>query len=339
MMAINYGTIGTGWITDSWITAATKTGKWQLRSVYSRHRDRAEAFASKHQVNNVYTSLDDFAADSGLQAVYIASPNSLHFEQAKQMLNANKHVILEKPATSTAIELGELFKLAKDKGVFLIEAYRHIQEQNFRSLQRMIRDEKVLGPIYGASLVYASYSSRYNNVLAGEEPNIFSLKYSGGSLVDVGVYPVSFAVALFGAPQSQTYVPFVCKTGVDGGGVIILRYQDFGIQINNSKSYTSRAPCEVYGEKGTITVNSTTDISSISHWNPKTKESSELAGPYKTAEKPNVNMEEEAVEFARILEQQDFTAAAELEEISKIVLSITEDLRRQNDIIYPADRG
>lgn len=337
-MPINYGTIGTGWITDSWITAAAKTGKWQLHSVYSRKQDQAQAFASEYGCSNIYTSLDAFAADSGLQAVYIASPNSLHYEQAKQMLNAKKHVILEKPITSTAKELDKLFRLAKDNGVFLIEAYRHIQEANFRSLRKLVNEQKLLGPIYGASLVYASYSSRYDNVLAGEEPNIFSLKYSGGSLVDVGVYPVSFAVALFGAPKSQTYVPFICKTGVDGGGVIILQYESFGIQINNSKCYTSKAPCEIYGEKGTLTINSTTDISSMSHWNPTTEESKELAGPYRTAEKPNVNMEEEAEEFARILEQKDADGAAELEKISKTVLTITEDLRRQNGIVYPADQ-
>lgn len=335
---IPYATIGSNWITDSWISAASKSGKWKLQAVYSRTQQQAQTFGSKHGCSNLYTSLDELAAAGDLQAVYIASPNSLHYEQAKQMLLARKHVILEKPATSTKAELDDLFRIAKEKGVFLLEAFRHIQEANFKLLHRLIKQEMALGPIYGASLVYASYSSRYDNVLAGEEPNIFSLNLSGGSLVDIGVYPVSFAVALFGAPQSQVYVPFICRTGVDGGGVIILRYDGFGVQINNSKSYASTAPCEIFGEKGTMIVNGTTDISSVKHWHPKTKKSEELAGSYKQVEKPNVNMEEEAVEFARIIREKDSNASVQLEEISRVVIGITEDLRRQNGILYPADK-
>ena len=337
-MPITYGTIGTGWITDSWISAASKSGKWKLHAVYSRKQEQADALGSKHNCTNLYTSLEKFAADDGMQAVYVASPNSLHYDQAKQMLEAKKIIILEKPATSTVAELDELFQIAKLHGIILIEAYRHIQEANFKVLKQLIDEEKILGQIYGASFQYASYSSRYNNVLDGEVPNIFSLDFSGGSLVDVGVYPVTFAVALFGAPKSQVYVPFICKTGVDGGGLIVLQYENFGVQINNSKAYMSTAPCEIYGRHGTITVNATTDLSIVNHWDPKTKETKKLAGPYKTVDKPNVNMEEEAAEFARIIEQNDTHAAAELEDISKIVLKITTDLRRQAGIVYPADK-
>ena len=232
-MPILYATIGTGWITDSWISAATQTGAWQLQAVYSRTQEQAQKFASKHNCTTTHTSLQTLGADASVQAVYIASPNDLHHAHAKEMLQAGKHVILEKPATSTPSELDELFRLAKEKNVFLIEAFRHIQEANFRSLRRAIADEKRLGAIYGASLTYASYSSRYNDVLDGQEPNIFSLVHSGGSLVDIGVYPVSFAVALFGEPRGQTYVPFICRTGVDGGGMIILSYDGFGEQVSS----------------------------------------------------------------------------------------------------------
>lgn len=337
-MPINYGTIGSGWITDSWITAARTSGKWKLHSIYSRREEQAKAFGSKHDCTNTYTSLESFAADKDLQAVYVASPNSHHYEHAKQMLKAKKHVILEKPATSTVAELEDLFSIAKEEGMVLIEAFRHIQEANFKLLRKAIQEEKRLGQIYGASFTYASYSSRYTNVLKGEVPNIFSLAFSGGSLVDVGVYPVSFAVALFGKPKSQVYAPFICKTGVDGGGVVILRYDGFGVQINNSKGYSSSAPNEIYGENGTITINASTDISTLKHWDPRTKETEELAGPYQQPEKPNVNMEEEATEFARIIEQGDLKAAEELEEISRAVIAITADLRRQNGITYPADK-
>lgn len=338
-MPISYAVIGTGWITDSWISAATKSGKWQLQAVYSRTKEQADSFASKHNCTNTHTSLQSLGADKSVQAVYIASPNNLHYAQAKEMLQAGKHVILEKPATSTPAELDDLFRTAKAHNLFLIEAFRHIQEANFRALQRLVRDEKRLGPIYGASLTYASYSSRYNDVLAGREPNIFSLAHSGGSLVDIGVYPISFAVALFGAPKSATYVPFITRTGVDGGGVIVLAYDAFGVQINQAKCYTSTAPCEVYGEKGTLVVNGTTDLKSFRFVDARSKASEEWAGECKTVEKPNVNMEEECVEFARIVEEGDGRAAEALERVSRDVVKVTSELRRQAGVRYPADEA
>ncbi|KAF2773664.1 oxidoreductase-like protein [Teratosphaeria nubilosa] len=337
-MVITFGVVGTNWITDSWIQLSHKTGQWKLSSVYSRKQDQADTFGKKYNCSNSYVDLAKFFADKDTQAYYIASPNALHYEQAKQALRAKKHVLLEKPATPTPEELDDLFRIAKEEGVLLIEAYRHIQEANYKLLQKVVNDEKRLGLIYGASFTYASFSSRYTDVLKGSVPNIFSLEMAGGSLVDIGVYPITFAVALFGAPKRQIYVPFFAITGVDGGGVIILQYDSFGVQINNSKGYTSSAPCEVYGEKGTITMNSTTDISTVKHWDPQTKKTEELAGPNRTVEKPNVNMEEEAEEFARIINEMDTRSAERLEEISKIVVRVTTDLRRQNGILYPSDK-
>lgn len=320
---ITFGTIGTNWITSSFIESAHATGKFQLTHVYSRTESTAQSFASKYDAKSC-TSIDALDVD----VVYIASPNSLHFEQAKQLLLRRKHVIVEKPATSTPAELNELFATAKENGVFLLEAYRHIHEANFSRL-----DLARLGPIFGASLTYASYSSRYNNVLAGETPNIFSLDFSGGCLVDLGCYCVSFAVALFGKPESQIYAPYICRTGVDAGGPILLRYPSFGVQINQSKCYTSFASSEIYGENGTLTISGTTDIDGIKFWDRKTKETIELAGP-----KAKLNLQEEAEEFARIILEKDHSAAAKLEQISRDVVAVTSDLRKQNGIVFAAER-
>ncbi|KAF2857966.1 oxidoreductase-like protein [Piedraia hortae CBS 480.64] len=335
---ITFGTIGTNWITDSWIDAANKAGQWKLVAVYSRTLNGAKAYGQKHSCDAAacFDDLGRFFQNQDMQAVYIASPNSLHYEQAKQALQAGKHVILEKPATCTPEELDDLLDVAKKAGLFLIEAYRHIQEANYKKLRDLVKEKK-LGQVYGASFTYATFSSRYSNVLKGEIPNVFSAEFGGGSLVDIGVYPVTFAVGLFGAPKSQKYVPFICRTGVDAGGVILLQYDKFGVQINQAKAYASSAPSEIYGEQGTLTINATTDISTLTYSNPHTKQTEELAGPCKIVEKPNVNMEEEAVEFARIINEKDHEAAGKLADISRAVIRVTTDLRRQNGILYPAD--
>lgn len=338
---IHFGVIGTGWITDSWITAAHITKQWQLAAVYSRTAETAISFASKHNCKTTHTSLDSLASDSSITTIYIASPNASHHAQAKQMLQAKKHVVLEKPATSTLNEFRDLASTAKANNVLLLEAYRHTQETNFKLLHRLLHQDAILGPLQGASLTYASYSSRYTPVLQGANPppNIFSLEHSGGSLVDIGVYPLAFAAALFGAPNSQSYAPHICRTGVDAGGLALLHYDNFGVSVNNSKCYNSAQPCEIYGEKGTLVVNATADISSIRFLKVGEKgEGQELAGPKRSAQKPNVNMEEEAEEFARILNEGDQGAAGELEGLSEIVLGITQALRRENGILFPADK-
>ncbi|KAL1626024.1 hypothetical protein SLS56_006997 [Neofusicoccum ribis] len=329
-MPINFAVVGTGWITDSFIQSAHASGGWKLVAVYSRSADTAAAFASKHGISATHTSLDALAAAPDVHAVYIASPNSLHHAQAKAVLAAGKHVILEKPATSTVAEFEELHALAAAKGVFLIEANRHIQEANFKVLRDALPR---LGTIYGASLNYASYSSRYNAVLAGETPNIFSLELSGGSLVDLGVYPIAAAVALFGKPKAQAYSPVFIKTGADGGGFVTLQYEGFAVSVNQSKVYTSAAPSEVYGEKGTLVANGVTDIESVVFVDAKKKERTELAG-----EKAKLNLQEEAQEFARIIEEKDVAAAKKLEEMSRIVIGITTDLRRQNGIVFGVEK-
>ncbi|KAG8623415.1 hypothetical protein KVT40_008391 [Elsinoe batatas] len=329
---INFGVIGTNWITDWWITSAQASGRWKLTAVYSRTTDAATSFASKYDVSTVYTSIADLVADKKVSAVYIASPNSLHFEHAKEVLNSKKHVILEKPATSTVEELIQLQNLARKNGVYILEAYRHIQEVNFKVLKQAL-EQKKLGPIYGASFTYASFSSRYHNVLAGEKPNIFTLDFSGGSLVDIGVYPVTFAVALFGCPTYQLYHATKAPTGVDAGGFILLHYDNFSVQINQSKAWTSSAPCEIYGEKGTITTNGTADIDSVKFWSNKTKETEDLSQP-----KADKNMQEEAEELGRIIEEDDKKDAAALQDLSMTVLEITTDLRQQNGIVFKVEQ-
>ncbi|SMR53544.1 unnamed protein product [Zymoseptoria tritici ST99CH_1E4] len=338
---IPYATIGTNWITTSWIHACNQVPEsWTLHSVYSRSRSTASTFAAQHNCKTTHTSLDSLLADPILRAVYIASPNSLHFTQARQCLSAGKHVILEKPATCTSKQLDELFRLSKENNVVLIEAFRHIREHNFLHLHKLVNEDKVLGPIYGASLPYASYSSRYTNVLNGETPNIFSLDFGGGALVDVGVYPVCFAVALFGTPKSQSYTPTICATGVDAAGVGTLQYDNFGVALNVSKAYSTSSVVEIYGEKGTLRVNGTTDISSIVFVDAKSKEEKELADEGKCLKvtKPDVNMEEEVREFGRIILEGDEQARQRLEELSRAIIKVTESMRRGAGILYPADQ-
>lgn len=332
---LNFGIIGTSWITHDFIKCAHATGKWNLAAVYSRKQESAQEFASKYEGKKIalYTDLDQLVNDSNLQAIYIASPNSLHYEQSKKALEANKHVILEKPSCSKSTELDALFKLSKEKNLFLIEAWRHIQESNFKIFKQSI--DKI-APVSGASITFAQFSSRYDKVLQGEKPNIFNLDMGGGALVDLGVYTVAAAVWLFGAPKNSQYFPSIIATGADGGGTLILQYDNFVVHLCGTKMWDSSAPSEIYGERGTLSVPTITDITQVTLWDPRKKTRSELG--VSNPDLKDFNLKEEAEEFARIIGEKDWKAAGELEAHSRAVLGVTEKVRHDNGLLFPNER-
>lgn len=329
---LKFGVIGTSWITESFIESAQSTGNWKLAAVYSRTDTQAKQFAQKYSVSTTYTSIDSLCSDADIDAVYIASPNSLHFEQARSVLAAGKHAIVEKPVTSNLREFDQLYTFAKTAphGAKLIEAYRHIQERNFKILKQSLPK---VGRILGANFVFAQYSSRFNAVLKGETPTIFSPQYSGGCLVDMGVYPLCFALSLFGKPLRQRYNAIMLHCGTDGGGSVVLEYESFTVTLITSKCYVSTAPSEIFGELGTLATNGVTDIESIKLSTVADKKTVELA---KVKEK--LNLKEEAQEFYRLITEDDTEGLEQLENLSRMVVEVTQDLRRQNGIEYPADQ-
>lgn len=324
------GIMGTNWITDSFIEGAINSGEWNLTAVYSRTEEKARAFGEKYGELTYFTDIEEMGKSDALDAVYIASPNALHYQHAVSLLKNKKHVIVEKPIFSTVAELEHAHQIARENNAFLFEAARHIQEPNFKRLQESI--EKV-GTIHGATLAYMKYSSRYDQVLNGEEPNIFSLKFSGGSIVDLGVYPLYSAITLFGEPVKSTYFATKLPTGVDGLGPIILEYPTFNITIIQGKNSQSFLPSEIYGQKGTLIVDPLTGIEKITFYDNATKEETELAEPILAND-----MQFEAAEFARIIEQSDRDTYEYLADLSLKVLRVSNELRHQNDIWFDAEK-
>ncbi|CUK70295.1 Gfo/Idh/MocA family oxidoreductase [Listeria monocytogenes] len=324
------GIMGTNWITDSFIEGAINSGEWNLTAVYSRTEEKARAFGEKYGELTYFTDIEEMGKSDALDAVYIASPNALHYQHAVSLLKNKKHVIVEKPIFSTVAELEHAHQIARENNVFLFEAARHIQEPNFKRLQENIEN---VGTIHGATLAYMKYSSRYDQVLNGEEPNIFSLKFSGGSIVDLGVYPLYSAITLFGEPVKATYFATKLPTGVDGLGPIILEYPTFNITIIQGKNSQSFLPSEIYGQKGTLIVDPLTGIEKITFYDNATKEETELAGPVVAND-----MQFEAAEFARIIEQSDRDTYEYLADLSLKVLRVSNELRHQNDIWFDAEK-
>ncbi|PLS05878.1 gfo/Idh/MocA family oxidoreductase [Neobacillus cucumis] len=327
---MKFATVGTGWITESFIQAASLSEQFQLVGVYSRTEDKAKQLANQYNASHFYTDVDEMAKSEEIEAVYIASPNSLHFEQALTFLKNKKHVICEKPIFSNTVELEKAYETAEENGVYLFEAIRNIHTPNFKILKEKL---PMAGQLRSAVLPYMKYSSRYDLFLKGEEPNIFSSVYSGGALVDLGVYPLYLAVCLFGEPKKVSYHPVVLRSGVDGSGTLLLDYEGFVCTVLCSKIVDSIIPCEIHGEKGTFVLEDAAPISEIKYLDTHTKEIQILS-----VNQEEQNMVYECINIAGIIETNNNQEYEQLKDWSKIVLKITEEARKQNQIVFNADK-
>lgn len=291
---LRLGTIGTSGITEQFIEAAINSGKYSLEAVYSRTQDRALLFKEKFKALKAYTDWEVFLNDPEIDVIYIASPNSLHFEQAKQVLIHQKHAIVEKPIVTSLPHLDRLIDLARQNNKVLVEAARHLYEPNFMTISKWIKN---LPRVYGASLTYSKYSSRYDEVLKGGEPAIFSPNFDGGSVNDLGIYVVYAAIHWFGKPLSVHAFTQKVETGVDGKGMALLRYPDFDVTLNFGKINTSLHSTEIYGPDQTLILDGVTGLSEATLIDARTKEAQKL-----NLEEPAPNpLSWEANEFADLI--------------------------------------
>ena len=130
---MRFGTIGTNFISREFVTAGEKVKDFSLAVVYSRGLETARAFSDQFGGADCVTDLSELAARADVDAVYIASPNLFHKEQAEQMLRAGKHVLLEKPACPNRQDFADLCALARAQGVVLLEAMRPYLSEKRRS--------------------------------------------------------------------------------------------------------------------------------------------------------------------------------------------------------------
>ena len=251
MEKIRLGTIGSGIIVHHILDAVIRTEGIELEAVYSRTREKAQALAEQYGGKKIYTDMDAFLADPEVDMVYIATPNLLHYPQAKKALLAGKHVLLEKPFTTKAEHARELVALAREKGLYLIDAVPTAYLPNLKLLKQQLPK---VGRIRLVMSNYSQYSSRYDQVLAGEVPNMFNPDYAGGCLMDINFYNIYLNVALFGKPKAQIYHPNIYPKLVDTSGVMLLQYEDFVSSNVGAKDTWGINFFQIEGEKGYIYV-------------------------------------------------------------------------------------
>lgn len=324
---IRFAVVGTNWITQRFIDAAHESGKMKLTAIYSRTLEGAKKLGGDYPVEHYFDSLEAMAASDLIDAVYIASPNSLHAPQSLLFLSHKKHVICEKPLASNLQEAESLIACAKENNVVLFEAFKTAYLPNFLHMKGALNR---IGKLRKAILNYCQYSSRYPRYLAGENPNTFNPAFSNGSIMDIGYYCLASAISLFGEPESVTATATLLDSGVDGQGTVILSYADnFEVVINHSKISDSLLPSEIQGEDGTLQMEKLSECQTLS-LTPRGSQKLDLTQPQ------HINtMLYEAETFAILVDSQ-FVAHPGLE-VSRITAKVLTEIRRQTGVVFPAD--
>lgn len=249
---LRFGIIGTNFISHTMAEAIELSGIAELYSVYSRQRETGEAFAEKHGVPSarVYTSFEELA-ESGIDAVYVASPNKFHCEQSLFFLRRGIPVLVEKPAGAELAEYELMRRTADENGVVLMEGMRQAHDPAWQIIREAVPR---IGKIWHASFEFCQYSSRYDRHKAGERTNTFDPSFANASMLDLGVYPLHCLVMLFGEPKSVSANSVFLENGFECSGEITLAYDGFTASALYSKVYDSPRSSAIYGEEGTVII-------------------------------------------------------------------------------------
>lgn len=325
---MRFGIIGTNWITESFITAASEVEGFTLTAVYSRTKERAEEFAVKYGAEHIYTDLNDFASSDKIDAVYIASPNSLHNEQAILCMRNKKHVLCEKPIASNTRELQEMIQVAKEQKVLLMEALKTTYLPNFLTIKENLHK---IGKIRRYSAGYSQYSSRYDKYKEGIILNAFKPEFSNGSLMDIGIYTIYPMVVLFGAPSAIKAHAVMLESGVDGQGSVLFEYPGMEAVITHSKIVNSYMPAEIQGEEGTMVIDKihTPEKVKIYYKNGTSEDI--------TVSQKSISMFYEAAEFMNLVKNGKLEPTINSFSNSLTTHRILEEVRNQIGLVYPAD--
>ncbi len=216
---IRWGIVGPGRIAESLLPDFAHVPHARVVAVASRSQERADAYAARHGIDRAHGSYAAILADPDVVVLYVATPHAQHATVALAALRAGKALLVEKSFTATAAGAREVVDLARETGVFTMEAMWTRFQPAVVALRELVAD----GAIGEVRSVQADLgvSRTYDPV-----DRLFALELGGGALLDLGVYVVSFAQMLLGTPQRVVATGSVFPSGVDAEVGLLLGYDD-----------------------------------------------------------------------------------------------------------------
>jgi len=329
LQKVRFGVIGTNFISDWVIAGGREDERFELAAVCSRKEETGRAFASKHGIPHVFTSVETMAESNLIDAVYIASPNACHAAQSIACMERGKHVLCEKAFASNASEAKLMIETAKKQDVTLMEAMKPTLTPAFRAVRDAVAKIGVIRQFFAC---YCQYSSRYDKLKEGVVLNAFNPALSNGAVMDIGIYTIYPMVVLFGRPAAIHAAGVKLFSGVDGHGNVVFEYDNgMTASVLYSKIADSFLPTEIQGENGVITLDRINIIGSV-----KMKQRG-CEWENITPETPHNEYYYEIAEFIDLIQSGRKESSVNTLSNSLITIEIIDEIRRQLNIRFPAD--
>lgn len=313
------GIVGNGMIVGMFLHDVALVDHAEVISLCVRPRslEKGKKIAQEHHIPQIETDYDVFLDNPEIETVYIGIANLVHYEYAKKALNAGKHVILEKPFTVSSNEAKELAALAKEKQLFLWEAFIIPYLPSYA----VVKD--AVSRVGNVKLMHSNYSkisSRYAQYLNGEILPAFDLSLAGGALYDLNIYNLHFTVGLFGKPKAAHYYPTKGYNGVDTSGIAVLEYDTFSAVCSAAKDSTSLSGFMIQGDAGTLQGKGS--VSTLSKIEFTSKAGTETLAEFDG----KIKLSYELTEFIRQFEANDYTSCYEMLDHSVAVTEVVDEL-------------
>lgn len=318
---IRWGILSTGTIAKNFARTARQMGDVTLYAVASRSQESADEFGDAYGIEKRYGSYEALAADPQVDIVYVATPHSRHFEDMKLMIAAGKHILCEKSFTTDAAQAEEIFRLAREKGVFVMEAFWTKTLPVYREVEKLL-EEGAIGDIHTVTAQYGYTTAR--------QARKFDAALAGGTLLDIGVYAIGFACMMLGCRFDSIQSQLVMNPeGTDAIDAILLRRGDAVAQLTCAIGCQMPTHGAVYGTKGHI------DIPDFKSAQRATlcldgEAPRELAAPFEVN-----GFEYEIREAERCAAQGCRQSALLPPQWTVAVMRIMDEVRRQNGLRFP----
>lgn len=322
---IRWGILGAGGIAAVFASAVNAHTRAQLVAVGSRNHDRASRFATAHGIPTVHVGYRGLVDDDRVDAVYVATPHSEHLEHALLAISAGKHVLVEKAFTRNAAEAEQIFAAAREAGVFVMEAMWTRFLPHVDALHQVV-DAGEIGDIVNISADHGQYFT------FDPKSRLFDPNLAGGALLDLGVYPVSFAHDFLGVPDAIQAVGQLTETGVDGQISIAMTY-GARTQATLMTTLWAKSPttAEISGTEGRISVAG--DFYGTTSFRVQ-----RLDGRVWTFDKPGQKgLQFEAAEVARRVAAGDVESPRMTWQNTLEVMRTMDSIRAQVGVVYPGE--
>ena len=246
---LRWGIIGTGSIARTFASDIRLIDEGVVAAVGSRSQASADAFGDEFDVANRHGSYEALVADPEVDAVYVATPHPMHYDNASLALEHDKPVLVEKAFTMTGVQARGLVSVARSKGLFMMEAMWTRFLPHVVAVRELLA-EGALGEIVSVSADHGQW------FVKDPTSRLFAPELGGGALLDLGVYPVSFASMVLGTPSRVTAMITPTFTGVDGQTSMLFGYES-GAQAVLTCTLLARSPtrASIVGTEARIDVN------------------------------------------------------------------------------------